>query len=83
MPPNYAGRLLDELFKIVTGQTGNVRPNPDDTSYPDVRAAVSKATAMALFKARNELQQDRRDEEARRKKAVEKRAADEAEKNRT
>jgi hypothetical protein len=67
--PNYAGKLLDQIVLLVIGQTGNVRPNPDETGYPDVRASVLKATAMALFKARNELQQDRRDEEARLKKA--------------
>jgi hypothetical protein len=64
----YAKRLLDRIFVVAAEQTANVRPNPDDANYPDVRAAAAKATAWAIFKARNEMQQDRRDAEAREKK---------------
>lgn len=76
MFPNYTGRLLDKLFLIAAKQTGNVRANPDDNSYLSERTAAAKATAMALFEARNELQRDRRNAEAilREKKAAEKRA---------
>jgi len=69
MSPNYTGRLLDRIILIVVKQTSNVKPNPDDTDYPGQRVAVLKRTAMALFKARNEMQQDRRDEEARLRQA--------------
>ena len=67
--PNYTGRLLDRIILTVIKQTSNVRHNPDDTDYPGQRVAVLKRTAMALFKARNEMQQDRRDEEARMRSA--------------
>lgn len=75
MLPNYTGRLLDEIILIVVEQTANVKPNPDDTGdYSEARKAALKATAWALFQARNEMQQNRRDAEAiaKQKKASEK-----------
>jgi len=68
--PNYAGRLFDKIILVVIQQTGSVKPNPDDGSYPDARSAVLKATAWALFRARNELQQMRREQEQKAKESA-------------